>query len=51
VPKIEKQNAVAEGTETVLVPLAGLPDGLYVCQVSRDGRVLGTTKLSIVRCC
>jgi hypothetical protein len=39
----------AEGTETVFVPLTGLPDGLYVCQVLRDGRVLGTTKLSIVK--
>jgi hypothetical protein len=39
----------AEGTETVFVPLTGLPNGLYVCQVLRDGRVLGTTKLSIVK--
>jgi hypothetical protein len=40
---------VAEGAETVFVPLTGLPNGLYVCQVLRDGRVLGTTKLSIVK--
>jgi hypothetical protein len=39
----------AEGAETVFVPLAGLPDGLYVCQVLRDGRVLGASKLSVVR--
>lgn len=40
---------VAEGTKTVFVSLAGLPQGLYVCQVLRDGRVLGASKLSIVR--
>ena len=39
----------AESAETVLVSLAGLPNGLYVCQVLRDGQVLGTTKLSIVK--
>ncbi len=39
----------AEGAERVLVSLAGLPNGLYVCQVLCDGRVLGTTKLSTVK--
>lgn len=39
----------AEGAETVFVPLTGLPDGLYVCQVLRDGKVFGTAKFSIVK--
>ncbi|MCW5921859.1 MAG: hypothetical protein KIS77_05905 [Saprospiraceae bacterium] len=46
---LARGGTVAEGTKTVFVPLAGLPGGLYVCQVWRDGRVLGASKLSIVR--
>jgi len=39
----------AESAETVFVPLTGLSNGLYVLQVLRDGQVLGTSKLSIVK--
>ena len=38
-----------ENVETVFVPLTGLPDGLYVFQVLRNGEVLGKSKLSIVK--
>jgi hypothetical protein len=44
-----QSGAIAEGAKKIVVSLAGLPNGVYVCQVLRDGQVLGAAKLSIVR--
>jgi hypothetical protein len=40
---------VAKDADAVVLPLAGLSDGLYVCQVLRNGRVLGAVKFSVVK--
>lgn len=44
-----QSGAIAEGAKKIVVSLAGLPNGLYICQVLRDGQVLGAAKLTIVR--
>lgn len=46
---LAQSGTIAEGAKKIVEPLAGLPNGLYVCQVLRDGEVLGAAKLSIVR--
>ncbi|MFZ4475616.1 MAG: T9SS type A sorting domain-containing protein, partial [Saprospiraceae bacterium] len=46
---LAQSGAIAEGAKKIVVSLAGLPNGLYVCQVLRDGEVLGAAKLTIVR--
>jgi hypothetical protein len=43
------EGRLSPGVATAVLPLAGLSDGLYVCQVLRNGRVLGTVKLSVVK--